>query len=426
MSTTTNFKVHRDLLKLDNIHSKNASIYNLTTEIVSPISSNELADQNYTFLAREIHNVYFTAADSSTARTITLPSAASIVSSISNANVGDVFTFTIDNTHGGTSAGTKTVVLGAGGTSQGSLVVAQDDIAVFDVVLQNVTSGSEAVKVIHNLSSSSSGSTILLADGSAAAPSLAFVNDPDTGIFRNPLLGSGNIDFSSNGSLKLLLTPTQLAYSGGDFINSTGFIEVNKSTGNAEMHIFDTNAGSYKFLYTGTNTANSWTVGQPLTSNGFIIQGLGTSANQILELNAGTANVQVDSNLLLTNNGLAGRGAHLTTNQSAFPIVAPLAAPVTAVTFGGAAATDTAGILVVTTVAGSGLGSGTLTFSQAYTATPSVILTPGTGNWVIPTAAADFTPLRVSASSTTGFTFEFTTTAAGGVVTINYIVIGKQ
>lgn len=300
MSTTTNFRVPRDLLGLDNVNSKNARIKDLKVGVESPLRTIPLADQAYTFIAFELPNTYFyTGATSAVNRNLTLPSAAAIVAAIPGAQVGDVFTFTIDNTQAG--VGTKTVVLGAGTTSQGTLDVAQNEIAVFEVVLQNVTSGSEAVKVIHNISSSSGGTSITLDDGSAAAPSLNFVNDLNTGLFHSGI-DDNTFRVTANGVDTFDISPTGAVLNVGGFSALAGGISVaggnilNQASGlnSANLELYSAPAGS-SIINMGTDGTNAWTIAQPGGSSDLLITGLGTFANQPLTIDTGTAVLNLDT-----------------------------------------------------------------------------------------------------------------------------------
>lgn len=76
------------------------------------------------------------------AATYTLPTAANLVGGIANAQVGDSFSFYINNKS--TGANTITAAAGTGGTSDGTLTVAQDVIREFLIIVTNVTAASEA------------------------------------------------------------------------------------------------------------------------------------------------------------------------------------------------------------------------------------------------------------------------------------------
>ncbi|MBI5732619.1 hypothetical protein HY967_01525 [Candidatus Jorgensenbacteria bacterium] len=76
------------------------------------------------------------------AATYTLPTAANLVGGIANAQVGDSFSFYVNNKSGG--ANTITMAAGTGGTSDGTLTVAQDVIREFLIIVTNVTASSEA------------------------------------------------------------------------------------------------------------------------------------------------------------------------------------------------------------------------------------------------------------------------------------------
>jgi hypothetical protein len=79
------------------------------------------------------------------ARTDTLPTAAALVAAVPGAQVGTSFEFDIRNTSG--AANTLTVAAGSGGTTSGTMTVAQNNIRFFSLVFTNVTPGSEAYTV---------------------------------------------------------------------------------------------------------------------------------------------------------------------------------------------------------------------------------------------------------------------------------------
>jgi hypothetical protein len=71
------------------------------------------------------------------AATYTLPTAALLVGGIANAQVGDSFSFYVNNK--AASALTITVAAGAGGTADGTVTVAQNIIREFRIIVTNVT-----------------------------------------------------------------------------------------------------------------------------------------------------------------------------------------------------------------------------------------------------------------------------------------------
>jgi predicted RecA/RadA family phage recombinase len=79
------------------------------------------------------------------ARSDVTPTAAQIVAAIPNARVGDCFEFTIRND--ADAAETITVTAGTGVTLSGTMTVAQNNSKKFLAVLDNVTSGAEAVTI---------------------------------------------------------------------------------------------------------------------------------------------------------------------------------------------------------------------------------------------------------------------------------------
>lgn len=79
------------------------------------------------------------------ARTDTLPTAAALVAAIQGAMVGTSFEFDLKNITG--TAVAITVAAGAGGSTSGTMTVAQSNIKTFCIVLTSVTIGSEAYTV---------------------------------------------------------------------------------------------------------------------------------------------------------------------------------------------------------------------------------------------------------------------------------------
>lgn len=78
-------------------------------------------------------------------RTDTMPTASDLLDSIQGAMVGTAFEFTIRNT--ADAAETITVAAGTGGTTSGTMTIAQNNSKRFAVVFTNVTSGSEAYTI---------------------------------------------------------------------------------------------------------------------------------------------------------------------------------------------------------------------------------------------------------------------------------------
>jgi uncharacterized membrane protein YdcZ (DUF606 family) len=80
-------------------------------------------------------------------QTITLPTAADLVSNIVNPTVGSSFLFSVNNRQSGDYS--KTIAGGTGVTinSTANAVLAQNDVRVFLCRLTNVTSGTEAAVV---------------------------------------------------------------------------------------------------------------------------------------------------------------------------------------------------------------------------------------------------------------------------------------
>lgn len=78
-------------------------------------------------------------------RTDTLPTASDLVEAIQGAMVGTGFEFTIRNTANGNE--TITVAAGTGGSTSGTMTIAQNNSKRFLLVFTNVTVGSEAYDV---------------------------------------------------------------------------------------------------------------------------------------------------------------------------------------------------------------------------------------------------------------------------------------
>lgn len=76
------------------------------------------------------------------ARTDTLPTAAQIVAAIPGADVGQTLDVLVRNTTG--SAVSITIAAGAGGTTKGTMTIAQLNLKFLRIRLTNVTPGSEA------------------------------------------------------------------------------------------------------------------------------------------------------------------------------------------------------------------------------------------------------------------------------------------
>ena len=79
------------------------------------------------------------------ARTDILPTASLLVAAMQGVQVGHSFQFDIKNI--AAAANTLTVSAGAGGTTEGTMTVAQNNIRYFQVVFTNVGIGTEAYTV---------------------------------------------------------------------------------------------------------------------------------------------------------------------------------------------------------------------------------------------------------------------------------------
>lgn len=193
MSTTTDFSVPNDQ-RFNSVIAKKGSFANDFPQITVPCRAIALADAVYTLSAQDILGGYFYASASSTVnRNLTTPTATQIVQAIQGAKLGDQFAFVINNTHSGLGGtGTKTLVGGTGVTIQAtSAIIQQNDIKRFVGVVENITSGSYTVTIFPINDSVNGGGYFGFADSTAAAPSLYFASDPDTGIYH--LSADGNI-----------------------------------------------------------------------------------------------------------------------------------------------------------------------------------------------------------------------------------------
>ena len=101
-------------------------------------------DANVTFTAAQVMGGHIIRSIGA-ARTDTLPTAAALVDAIQGAMVGTSFTFHIRNNSGG--AYTETLAAGTGGTTSGTMTLAQNLSKSYMVVFTNVTAGSEAYTV---------------------------------------------------------------------------------------------------------------------------------------------------------------------------------------------------------------------------------------------------------------------------------------
>ena len=121
----------------------------------------------------------------------------------------------------------------------------------------------------------------------------------------------------------------------------------------------------------------------------------------------------VEDPVLDINGGIAGRGSHIRSTQTTAPTVG-----VTGDTIDGAAdvVTDMAGRINLSTTAGNGAGTVTVTYNQSYATTPSVVFVQGPGTIG--------TSVQLTVSSTALFTIGYTTPAGAGTAhSFNYHVI---
>lgn len=107
---------------------------------VTPVSYSTAG--NLTYSVNDILGGLISRDTNGAARTDTLPTAAAIVAAMQGAQVGHSFEFVIKNIAG--AANSLTVAAGAGGTTSGTMTVAQSNVKCFLLVLTNVTIGSEA------------------------------------------------------------------------------------------------------------------------------------------------------------------------------------------------------------------------------------------------------------------------------------------
>jgi len=100
---------------------------------------------NLTLTAAQILGGLILRATSGAGRTDTLPTAALLVAAIPGAQIGTGFEFTIRNDAG--AAETITVAAGVGGTTKGTMTIAQNNMKRFLIVLTAVAAGSETYDV---------------------------------------------------------------------------------------------------------------------------------------------------------------------------------------------------------------------------------------------------------------------------------------
>lgn len=123
-------------------------------------------------------------------RTDTTPTAALLVADISGAAVGTSYEVIFANTDD-----THAMIIGAGAgvTLRGDATIPFGRVVRAEVVFTNVTAAAEAVTIYMGLSASR-----LFPNGTAAAPAMAFADEPGTGLYK---IASGNLDYQANGSL---------------------------------------------------------------------------------------------------------------------------------------------------------------------------------------------------------------------------------
>lgn len=122
------------------LSGKGSGVIGTTNPFVEEMTQTALTDTATVTIAQLLTKVLD--GTPTAAATYTLPTAANLVAGIINARVGDSFYFVVNNKSGG--ANTITVAGGTGGTSDGTLTVAQNVIRQFLIIVTNVTGASEA------------------------------------------------------------------------------------------------------------------------------------------------------------------------------------------------------------------------------------------------------------------------------------------
>jgi hypothetical protein len=137
------------------------------------------------------------------------------------------------------------------------------------------------------------GGTGLFADGTVAAPSISFLADQDTGIYR---IGADSIGFAANGALRARI----------DVNGITSFSSVN------QLQTTD-----YAQLITGTNMQMALLSGTGNTSGKLEVYNTGGATGGVLNINTGgggavnfgSGNATFGGNILLPQNGVIGKSA---------------------------------------------------------------------------------------------------------------------
>lgn len=167
---------------------------------------------------------------------------------------------------------------------------------------------------------------ILLPDGSAVAPSLAFANDPSTG-FRRP--SSGVVNFVSAGTDGIQFTGNAL-----QILNNGGSIQFGATAGNADLAIFR-DAANTLALKNGTNPQQFNIYGTTTGSKQLQLSHNGTNAvidtsatSGLLSLAPTNATSVAIGKLVSSYNGVTTSGWGMAAVQSA---AAPLTGQVAAV-----------------------------------------------------------------------------------------------
>jgi hypothetical protein len=110
---------------------------------LSPVSYSPAAAQTYS--TSDVLGGLISRDCNGAARTDTLPSAAALVEAMQGVQAGHSFEFAIKNTSG--AANTLTLAAGAGGSTSGTMTVAQSNIKAFVIQFTNVAIGKEAYTV---------------------------------------------------------------------------------------------------------------------------------------------------------------------------------------------------------------------------------------------------------------------------------------
>lgn len=137
--------------------------------------------------------------------------------------------------------------------------------------------------------------TVTFPDGSAAAPSITFTNDPDTGIYRP---ASNTIGFATGGVARFSISGSQFASAGGALFDmpAAGSIAITASGTNQNIVATPSGTGLFKVIGAGTTNTlltnsdyNNTTIGSGLSL--YFSGSSGNVISQIQGLTQGGSNV---------------------------------------------------------------------------------------------------------------------------------------